>query len=293
MQKIKMAKDKYTALWVSHSSMRDFLVCPRLYYLRAIYKDPKTNHKITVMTPSLALGQVVHDVVESLSVLPVDKRFDESPLEKFDKTWVKISGKKGGFVTSEEEEKYKQRGKRMIQKIVKNPGPLKNLAVKINQELPHYWLSEEDNIILCGKIDWLEYLKDSDSVHIIDFKTSKNEEPEDSLQLPIYLLLVKNTQHREVSRASYWYLEQENGLKEVSLPNEKEAFQKVYKIAKEMKLRRTLEKLECPKGGCMFCEPLERVLRGEGEKVAESDYGQDIYILPRKEKATSKESTIL
>ena len=181
----------------------------------------------------------------------------------------------------------------MIKRIVKDPGPLSKLAVKISQELPYYWLSEDDNIILCGKIDWLEYLKDADSVHIVDFKTSKNEEPKDSLQLPIYLLLVKNTQKREVSKASYWYLEKENGLKEVKLPNEKESFEKVYKVAKEIKLRKTLGKLDCKSGGCMFCDPMERVLRGEGEKVNESAYGQDIYVLPRKSKAPDKESKIL
>lgn len=106
----------------------------------------------------------------------------------------------GGFVSKEEESTYKANGKIMIKNLIKKPGPLKNLAVKINQELPYYWLSEKDNIILCGKIDWLEYLPKSDSVHIIDFKTSKREEPKDSLQLPIYLLLVKSTQQRNVEK---------------------------------------------------------------------------------------------
>ena len=57
--------------------------------------------------------------------------------------------------------------------IEENPGPLRNLAVKIKSDLPSYWLSEEDNIMLCGKIDWLEYLKEEDAIHIIDFKTGK------------------------------------------------------------------------------------------------------------------------
>jgi ATP-dependent helicase/DNAse subunit B len=64
----------------------------------------------------------------------------------------------------------------------------------MKEDLPHYWLSEDDGIILCGKIDWLQYLPDTDSVHIVDFKTSKNKEKANSLQLPIYLLLVSNTQ---------------------------------------------------------------------------------------------------
>ena len=288
-----MAKDKYSALWVSHSSMRDFLNCPRAYFLRNVYKDPRTGHKMTVMSPSLALGQVVHDVVEALSTIPVEERFVTDPLETYNNTWEKVSGKKGGFHSDEQEQRFKARGREMIQRVKKNPGPLKNLAVKISQELPHYWISEDDNIVLCGKIDWLEYLKDSDSVHIIDFKTSKKEESEDSLQLPIYLLLVKNTQKREVEKASYWYLDLDKGLKEQKLPDDKSAHDRVMKIAKELKLRKSLDKLDCLQGGCFYCEPLERVLKGEGEKVAESTYGQDIYILPMKSKEEKDDSVIL
>jgi len=178
--------DKYTAVWVSHTSISDFLRCPRAYYLKNIYRDPKTNHKIKLMSPSLALGSAVHEVLESLSVLPRQTRFSGSLIAKFDRAWEKITGKKGGFINADTEYKFKQRGQEMLRRVMNNPGPLSGLAVKIQMDLPQFWLSEEDNIMLCGKIDWLEYLPDSDSVHIIDFKTGKTEEDPDSLQLPIY-----------------------------------------------------------------------------------------------------------
>src|SRR3990167_11448404 len=60
-------------------------------------RDPKTNHKISLMAPALALGQAVHEVIESLSIVPIEKRFEESLLTKFDRTWEKVSGQKGGF----------------------------------------------------------------------------------------------------------------------------------------------------------------------------------------------------
>ena len=44
-------KDKFKATWLSHSSIADFLKCPRLYYLRNIYKNPRAGHKITVLLP--------------------------------------------------------------------------------------------------------------------------------------------------------------------------------------------------------------------------------------------------
>ena len=284
--------DKFTATWVSHSSIRDFLNCPRAYYLNNVYKDPATNHKIQIVSPALSLGSSVHEVIESLSNLPTKDRFKESLLKKFAQVWKKISGKVGGFSSNEQEEKYRKRGEEMIQRVIKNPGPVANLAVKIKQDLPHYYLSEADNIILCGKIDWLEYLPDSDSVHIIDFKTSQREESDDSLQLPIYHLLVTNTQQREVSRASYWYLALNDELSEKALPDLNQAHEQVLQIAKRIKLQRQLNVFKCPEGenGCKYCRSLEKVIRSEAEKVGVSQYNQDIYVVPWEGK---KESEIL
>lgn len=282
--------DQYTAVWVSHTSISDFLQCPRAYYLKNVYKDPKTRHKVQLMSPPLALGQVVHSVLESLSVLPGGERFKESLIAKFERNWKAVTGKKGGFFDEKIEAEYKERGRAMLQKVMDNPGPLNGLAVKIKEDLPHYWLFEEEGIILCGKIDWLEYLKDTDSVNIIDFKTSKSQENDSSLQLPIYHLLVHNCQHRSVSKASYWYL----GLDEIvekPLPDLEIAHEQILKIAKEIKLARQLERFKCPHGeaGCFACRPFEKIIRGEAEFVGENDYHQDIYVMERSKTELSKE----
>lgn len=273
--------DKYKATWVSHSSIADFIVCPRAYYLRNVFKDPKTGNKITVTSPALSLGQAVHEVIDGLSVLPTDERLKVSLFKKLDVAWEKVIGKLGGFKTKEQELEFKERGIEMLKRIENNPGPILNKAIKIQSDfIPNYYLSEEDNIILCGKIDWLEYLPESDSVHIIDFKTGKHEENEESLQLPIYLLLATNTQSKKVTKASYWYMNKSDDLVEKILPNIIEAEDKVLTVARRIKLARSLNHFVCPTGGCMKCRPLERVLKGEGEKVGASDTKQDIYILP-------------
>jgi len=280
-----MTEDKYKAVWVSHSSISDFLKCPRAYYLRNIYKDPRTGHKMTVMVPPLALGAAVHEVLEGLSNLAADQRFKVSLVKKLETAWRKYEGKLGGFSDHEQEINYKERGIQMLINVQEDPGPLLNKAVKIKSSsinLPNYYLSEEDNIILCGKIDWLEYIEKTDSVHIIDFKTGKNEEKEDSLQLPIYLLLVKNTQKRKVENASYWYLDRDIGIVEKKLPDEESAYERVYEVAKRIKLARQINDFVCPHNGCMNCLPLERVLKGEAEKVGVSDTRQDIYIINSK-----------
>jgi len=275
-----MSQDKYTAVWVSSSSMSDFLKCPRLYYLRNVYKDPLSRHKVTIINPALALGQSVHEVLEALSVVPAEDRFTTSLLTTYETVWKKVSGKLGGFTNEEEEAQVKERGAQMLQRVMDHPGPLKNKAIKIPKELPNYYLSEEENIILCGKIDWLEYIPEDDSVNIIDFKTGKNDESASSLQLPIYLLLVHNLQKRKVSKASYWYLDRDDEPVSIQLPSLEEAHDKVLQTAKLVKSARLKGEYICPKDGCYACRSFEKILEHEAEFVGVGGYSQDLYIIP-------------
>jgi len=289
-----MSADKYTAVWVSHTSISDWLKCPRAYFLKNVYRDPRTKHKIKLMTPALALGQSVHEVLESLSQLPKDRRFDEPLPNKFERAWSKVRGDRGGFSDEDVEYSYKKRGLDMLARVYNHPGPINNLSVKIQMDLPYYWLSEEDNIILCGKVDWLEYLPDTDSVHIIDFKTGKNQEESDSLQLPIYSLLVSNCQKRKTSKASYWYLADNDFLTEKKIPDLAGAESKILEIAKQIKLARQLNRFKCnnDENGCSACWPFERIIKGAAKFVGNDEYGADIYIID-KEEGENREGEIL
>jgi ATP-dependent helicase/DNAse subunit B len=275
--------DKYKAIWASYSSIGNYLKCPRLYFLNNVYKDPITGHKINIINPSLALGQIVHETIENISNLSINKRFEGSLLDSFENNWKQVSGELGGFNNKEEEEEFKQRGKDMIQRVMDFPGPLLNKAIKIKgkiiEDLPSYILSEEDNIILCGKIDWLEYLADDDSVHLIDFKTGKHEEDLDSLQLPIYVLLISNLQTRKLSNVSYWYLDRDNEPTQVSIPDVKDSHDKVLKIALQIKEARESKNLSCKKEGCFHCEPFEKIISGQAKLVGSGSYNTDIYII--------------
>ncbi len=282
MNSLQKIPDKYSAVWVSHSSISDFLKCPRAYYLRNVYKN-KAGHKITIISPALALGSVVHDVIESLSVLPVEERFKVSLVKKLDASWLKVAGKKGGFENYTVESAFRDRAIQMLINLQEDPGPLLNKAIRIKTGelgLPNYYLSPKDEIILCGKIDWLEYDEAGDMVNIIDFKTGKHEEQDGSLQLPIYLLLATNTQSKKVAGAMYWYLDRDDGIVKKKLPDMEESFNTVLEIAKEIKLARQKGEFKCTKGGCSACRNLERVVAGEGELVNTVDKRQDVYYLP-------------
>lgn len=230
------------------------------------------------MSPPLALGQAVHEVIEGLSLLPANQRFKKPLIELYEASWKKVTGKAGGFTNSDTEHRYRERGEDMLKRVTNHPGVIKNQAVKIRMDLPNFWLSEEESIILCGKIDWLEHLPLTDSVHIIDFKTGKRDEDQDSLQLPIYLLLVENCQKRKVEKASYWYLERSDSLTSCKLPQYEDAYKKVLEVARKIKLARTLQKFSCPIGGCTHCKPYEAILRHEAELVGQDEYGTDVFI---------------
>ncbi|HSD98727.1 MAG TPA: PD-(D/E)XK nuclease family protein [Patescibacteria group bacterium] len=286
-----MRQQKQPDLWVSHSSIHDYLSCPRAYWIRHLYRNPKTNNKVNLINPSLALGSVVHQVLESLSVVKAEDRLKQPLLEQYEKAWEKVAGKNGGFLSDEEELAFKNRGAIMINRVLFHPGPIEEKAVKLTSPdnlPPRFYLSEKDGIILCGKVDWLEYIPQDNSVSIIDFKTGKNEEDEDSLQLPIYCLLVKNCQNRKVSKISYWYLESDNTPKEMPMPDLEKAAEKVLTIAKEIRTAREKGNMICPKGGCFACRGLEQIVAGKAVFLRTEEY-QDIFILPKDETGANYE----
>lgn len=292
--------DKYTAVWVSHSSMGDFLKCPRSYYLHNMYKDPRTGHKVSIVNPHMSLGVAVHEVLEGLADFPADERMNRDLLAWYNTVWQKYSGKKGGFQSREEESEFKARGTVMLEKVAKDPHFLVNKCIKLPQDkMPcNFYLSEEHNIILNGLVDWIEYLPETDSLHIVDFKTGKREETESSLQLPIYLLLCSALQNRKVTKASYWYLESDK-LVEKELPDINTARQSVLEVALKVKEARDISKREgvekafvCPEGaydvatkegGCFNCRPYELILAQDPlmESVGVGGFSQDMYIVKK------------
>jgi hypothetical protein len=231
----------------------------------------------------MSLGVAVHNVLENLVNFKRDERFTRDLLADYEQNWSKVSGKMGGFTSAEQEAEFKERGRQMIERVMANHGPLDGLTINFykGDMLPNYWLNgEKDNILLCGKVDWIEYLPD-DTLRVIDFKTGKYDEKEGSLQFPIYHLLLANLQKRKVSSAAYWYIDRDDELKEVAMPSVEESFKMVYEVAKQVKEAREKNQYECPNGtvGCIHCLPYEKILRGEAEFVGTGEYRQDLYLV--------------
>ena len=325
--------DKYKAIWLSHSSISNYEKCPRLYYLANIYKDKKTNNKIAVVTPHMSLGSAVHMVLEPLMEIKSEERKNVNLISKYEEVWKKFTGEKGGFATlldgniTEEEKSFYEKGKTMLSNVQNNFNN-KNSTISNSNEfilnkksirqtlyykgdmIPNIVISQKENIILCGSIDWIVY--DVTEITVLDFKTGKNEESDESRQLPIYKILFEGLQNKwKVTRYAYYYL-LSNEIKyknwENNVDNSKgidsicqNIIDEAIKIGIEIRDKRYICKwsadksyiedykvradaesnFKCKKSDseCRDCAPYEAIINGKAKYVGTGTYGQDAYIV--------------
>lgn len=271
------------AVFVSPSSLADLDKCPQLYYYRYVYRTPR-NLKIQIISPALALGTAVHDTIEQFMKLDPAERKHEELARIFNFVWENVSGEKGGFATAEQETEAKQRGEAMMERFWGNS----EFRTHIPAQFPGFpKVDIGPDLILTGKLDWIQKENDG-SYTIIDFKTGKNKEREDSYQLPIYTILVKKLMKTDEVQAKYWYLEEGSGMEDMKLPDLEEAFAKIKQKGEVMQMVRKTSSYSCQSGGesCWACKDILAVAKNNAGKLVKIDPGhnQEIYILPGKTK---------
>lgn len=270
--------DKYKAVWVSYSSISDYLKCPRAYYLKNIYKNPESGKKIEIVNPALALGSSIHAVIEPLSSIEPLTRFSGDLIKTFDSELSKYKGEKGGFHDDEEYELLKQKGHKMLNNLVKNKHILEKPTYLQNDELLHEWLSKENEIIICGKIDWVNIDPVTNELSVIDFKTSKKEE-QNELQLQIYAVLLYILKKETKNNFNYWYLDLFEELTPANLPDLKDSIKNILNIALTIKDARKHNSFTCHRNGCFSCADYEEVVNGNAKMIGLGNYNREVYIV--------------
>lgn len=273
--------NKFAATWISHSSISDFLKCPKAYYYRNVYKNPDSNKKISIVGEYLSLGVAVHEVVEKRAELPKETRLDVDFKQEFLKEFEPFRGEKGGFKSLDSEKDFENRGLSLMDNIQNNPGPLARPLVKLlkdRKDLPWVWVCEKEEIITSGKTDLIEW--EEDGLVPIDLKTSaKNSEKADSLQLPIYSILIDHFKTKKAKKGAYWYPAQGPDLVYKDLPPVKESLDKLLSLGQAIKEARKAKEFKCPYNGCWSCRDYERVLKGEGKFIGLGSFGAEQYFL--------------
>lgn len=283
---ITSTRKKNDTIWISHSGISDFENCPQLYYFKSIYRDSLTGHRIQAVNPFLTLGSIVHNVIENSGRSPLAERLEISLKDKFEKGWQFWRGKRGGFFSQRIEDDFFKRGERMIEKfeksqLIRSPNFVMRGAKFGERELPKVKLFKDEDLILVGSVDWIEVLPNK-KLHIIDFKTGKNKEDKNSLQLPIYHILASYNLKEPIEKLSYWYLEGENEPLAMDLSSVKEYIPIIRH--KAMAIKRAIQdnRLTCKSGNgeCFQCRKYKKIVLGQAEYVGyDEQMSKDLYFV--------------
>ncbi len=273
----KQSKFVKDAIFLSNTSLSDFLSCPRAYYLKNIYRDPRNNYRLQIASPYLSLGATVHDVIKWY-LTSEDVPSLEETKQKFRDLWGKYSGKRGGFTSGQDETDFVNRGLKILENFVKNARRLEKLAPPAS--FPKYPLLPD--VILTGNMDFVGLLPD-DSLHVVDFKTGSKDE-ESPLQLYIYTILSENYYGMPVKKASFWYLDREDSPKEAVLDNVEQNLKWLEDKACLVKEAWAANLWECAQedGLCRDCRDYQAIIDGQGELMySDHAFKKEVYFLPK------------
>ncbi len=275
-QKQEFIKD---ALWISYTALKDFLKCPRSYYLKNRYRNPKTGNRLQIASAPMTLGSLVHDAIKwYLQTNRVASH--EDVIKKFRNHWLKYQGRRGGFRSREEEGEFGKRGLQILDNFYKN-------ATILEKNIPSYGFLRfilDEKIVLNGKVDFLGERSDG-SLHVLDFKTGLKDE-EDPTQLRTYAILAESNFQKPVSKISYWYLDRSNIPTEAVLDSLGDTLEWLKEKALQIQLAIKEDHWVCMKGEelCNDCRNYQAIISGEGQfQFSDEEFKKDVYYLPIKE----------
>lgn len=268
-------------IFISYTSLSDFLKCPKAYYYKNIYRDKNTGYRIQIASQYLTLGAVVHDAIRWY--LQMRGQVTKEQLEgKFRNLWLKFKGRRGGFIDNTQEAEFGKRGIKMISNFFDN-------AKELEKVIPAFDLIKYplvDDLILIGRLDFIGETTDG-NLHLIDFKTGTQDE-KDALQLHIYTILAQNHLKKKVSKISYWYLNRDISPKEAVLDSLEEKLEWIKLKSQEIKKAVDEGSWVCIKEGsedgkfCRDCQDYQDILNGKGEyQFSDHAYKKMIFFLER------------
>jgi hypothetical protein len=253
-------------LWISHSAITSYEKCPHLYYLDYEYRNPETGNRIQIINPYLSLGLAVHETIEELKSVAINKRTKVSLKDRFTQIFEEYRGLKGGFLSKKKEEDFFKRGLEMVRRVEES-NFLSFPSITTKTSFPTVNLIGEE-VKLVGNIDWIEHLP-SKGAHIIDFKTGNKKESNGSLQLPIYTLLAEENLEEKVEKVSYWYLQHDDAPVEQEMKDTKKALELITEKAKDIKKAIDENFFPCNYGKkCFACRDYEKIFSGDAELIS-------------------------
>lgn len=186
---------KEQKIYLSPTKIRTFLDCNKKYKYQYMDKIDVPESK---STKYLSLGTSIHSALADFNKLTdMSLKSLENLHRLLQKHWIR-----DGYEDIKVEKMFYKRGLDMLTKYFYDPKD-QGQDVLIVEELISI---DYGNYVLCGKLDKV-YITNDNKIEIIDYKTGKSVYPLDDLQLPIYLMLLKNTLGIYPHRVSSYFLE--------------------------------------------------------------------------------------
>lgn len=274
--------------YLSHSSLKDFLNCPRAYYLKNLYKDPDTGHKLQIASPYLTLGIAIHETIDWFCKQD-PKPTQEETIKQFRHCWRNYRLKRGGFKNLEEEAVFGKRGLEMLPNFYQHYLELDPYVPAVR--FPKYNLLED--VILTGNMDYVGHRPDG-SFSVVDFKTGAKDEMS-QLQLNIYAILTEANMGQEVTQASFWYLDRDDLPKPAVLDPVAQTLDWLIEAAKEVKAAVLANHWVCKKhpGLCKDCRNYQLLIDKKAEFLfSDFKFKKDFYFLKAEPKVPEDEASV-
>ena len=196
-----MAKDG--RFYISPNKLKIWLECPRKYWHYYLHEPTKYKEP---PRPYYTLGEAVHNTLNSFFSLVSQIRSHERLFDLLERYWQAARNQEGGFKDAAEEKIYKDRAVSMLENFFQKED-VTITPFKLSPSSTKY-IPLNDTVMLGGIIDRVD-LEPDDSLHIIDYKTGK-EDRDDPYQLSMYAILARNWLKKPVSKLSYLHLESGN-----------------------------------------------------------------------------------
>ncbi len=280
----------------SPSKLDMFSQCPKSYhfsYLDPIYGPMK--NKLKKLPENIwsfqTLGKAIHNAITLFYHSPLKLRTKEQLKNYLKETWQTeaMPNKKpplekwGGFENLEEERDVYRQGLQMLENFMGMAKMEPEIEYLPTDDFKHS-IDDYKNLVtplnenfdISGKFDLI--VKESGSLHIIDFKTGKREDG-DNFQLKFYKALAEEKFKKPVAKASFYFLKTGNkgefDLEEETAEIKREILEKINQI-------QATENFETRPGKlCKFCIfkpfcPAKEKVKEIIKEIRAEDYSEDL-----------------
>ncbi len=197
------------------------------------------------LRPSDTAGSLVHNVLcDFFSKAPQEDRTEGRLIDMFEERWAALSPR---YLRMAEAQELHDRNLDALHRFARR----EDLAAEPFQVEAYVQVPVAGDVTLFGRMDRIDEEPDG-TLHIVDYKTGAHPGDVDASQLQLYAIMVEKKLERIVSRASFWYLDDDSvWTAELTAEDKEEALADALATVSEMQREEDFEPTVAPH--CAHC----------------------------------------